>query len=417
MLREILGTIHRVPALVLLLLVLAVVPDFELWLFRPDPFMTLCSAWAILAVVCMRRAPARNSLLCGVALGLAASFSLRVSWLCFLVPLVSLWECWRQRTLRPLWLVIPNGAGFVLGILPVVLWLLYHGVFPSFWNWVIMANLGSMYNPFNAALLDSVFINRLFAASALLGGFWLLWGQWHAPKEAWSPTNGVLVGAVLAWLVPITNPIHAAFQLDYPFQVIMMPGAVLGTVFVTKLLTWNVRAWRLQLAMVALVFICIAAQRPAPDLAGMAVRKSQFRKLNRLCSADNVTCVAFAPWHPIFCRDAADLYLWMDWWTATHSFYSPLWRKNHQQLWPAAIAAIEQGKPSVMLDPAGCMPEQSEVFAANVGMWSLAHEDGLLDDEQYNRYQRAVDTLYDRSYVDEISVYTLKKDPPSHANP
>jgi hypothetical protein len=316
-------------------------------------------------------------------------------------------------------LVIPNGAGFVLGILPVVIWLLYHGVFPSFWNWVIMANCGSVHNPFNADLLDTVFINRLLAASALLGGFWLLWGQWHAPKQAWSPTNGVLVGAVLTWLVPITNPIHLVNKVDYPFQLIMVPGAVLGTVFVTKLLTWNVRAWRLQLATVALVFICIELQSPAPDEACVSITKPQFRALNRLCAGDNATCVAFAPWHPIFCRDATDLYLLVDWSNATWSFYSPLWRKNHQQLWPVALAAIEQGKASVLVDLAGCMPNEDEPkdVAVDSGWWGVAHRDDVIDDEEYSRYQEAVNTLYERSYVKGMWVYTLRKDPGSRANP
>ena len=193
MLREILGTIDRVHALVLLLLILSVVPDFQLYMLRPDPFMTLGSAWAILAAVRMRRAPARYSFLCGIALGLAASFSIRLSWLCFLVPLVAVWECGRQRTLRPLWLVIPNGAGFALGILPVAIWIAYHGVFQSFWSWVVVGNAGSIYHPSGFQLLDMLFLKRFFTVLALLGGLSLLWTQWRAPRQAWPPGNGALV--------------------------------------------------------------------------------------------------------------------------------------------------------------------------------------------------------------------------------
>jgi hypothetical protein len=94
-----------------------------------------------------------------------------------------------------------------------------------------------------------------------------------------------------------------------------------------------------------------------------------------------------------------------------------LCRKNHQQLWPAAIAAIEKGKPSLMVDRAGRMPEELEVLAPYHGLWTVAHQAGLIDDEQYNRFQQAVETLYERTEVEGMSVYTLKKDPRSRAKP
>ena len=324
-LREIYGSIHRVHALVLLLLLLAVAPDFQLGWVRPDPFMTLFSVWAIVATVRMRRAPARYSFLCGIALGVAASFSIRVSWLCFLVPLVSLWECCRQRTLRPLWLVIPNGAGFALGILPVAAWILYHGVLRPFWIWVIAGNSGLLHNPFEFPLYDSVFINRVVAALALLGGVCLLWSQRRATKEAWSPSNAVVVSGLLAWLVPIMNPMHRLVpDLHYNFQIFAIPGAVLGTVFVARLLAWDARVWQLRLVAVGLLFALIEAQTPAPVWGGgSALSKAQFQELNRLCSGKDATCVGFAPLHPIFCRDAVDLYLKVDEALAKEPFCSP----------------------------------------------------------------------------------------------
>ena len=58
-LREILGPIDRIRALVMLLLTLAVLPDFELYRYRPDPLMALFAALAILAAVRLRRAPVK----------------------------------------------------------------------------------------------------------------------------------------------------------------------------------------------------------------------------------------------------------------------------------------------------------------------------------------------------------------------
>ena len=74
-LREILGPIDRIGALVMLLLTLAVLPDFESYRYRPDPLMALFAALAILAAVRLRRAPVLYSVISGVAFGLAASFS------------------------------------------------------------------------------------------------------------------------------------------------------------------------------------------------------------------------------------------------------------------------------------------------------------------------------------------------------
>ena len=84
---------------------------------------------------------------------------------------------------------------------------------------------------------------------------------------------------------------------------------------------------------------------------------------------------------------------------AKNPAFSPRMRKKHQQLWPAAIAVIEKGTPNVI----------------SGGMFDMAHGDGLIDDEQYERYQRAVQSLYEGTDVDGRPVYTLKKDPASCA--
>jgi hypothetical protein len=75
-------------------------------------------------------------------------------------------------------------------------------------------------------------------------------------------------------------------------------------------------------------------------------------------------------------------------------------RKQHQQVWPAAIAAIEKGIPDVIGDN---------------DRWDAAHEDGVIDDEQYHRFQRAVETLYDRTDGGDWPIYTRKKDSESRA--
>ena len=109
---------------------------------------------------------------------------------------------WRQRTLRPLWLVIPNAAGFVLGILPVAIWIACHGMFQSFWTWVVVGNGGLFDSPFNADLLDSAFANRLF--STCFAGRPLASGDPVASPSAGVVTHERHLGRrLLAWCVPV----------------------------------------------------------------------------------------------------------------------------------------------------------------------------------------------------------------------
>jgi hypothetical protein len=417
LLRELCGAVRGVHALLLLLLVLAVVPDFQLYMFRPDPFMTFFSVWAIVAAARMRRAPAQYSFLCGAALGVAASFSVRLSWLCFLVPLASLWECCRQRTLRPLWLVVPNAAGFLLGILPVAAWILAHGVLDKFWSWVITVNSGSIHIPFQYTEPETVLIHRLLAALAALGGVWLLCSQWRAAKQAWPPSSTVLIAAALAWMVPMMNPIHLVVQDNhYNFAVVMIPGAVLGTVFTVKLLALNTRAWQLRLAAVALLFGLIELQTPAQQRPGASLDKAELHALGRLCSGPSATCIGFAPFHPVFCRDAVDLYLMLDELIVNQPFYSQVAQRYHKELWPDAIAAVEQGKPNLIVDWATASAEQGESLVPDRGMWAQAHLDKVLSDDEYQRFRRAIKTLYDLNYVGGRRVYTRKTNSGSNAN-
>ena len=202
--------------------------------------------------------------------------------------------------------------------------------------------------------------------------------------------------------MPLTNSLHLIpAHIYFAFQVVMIPGAVLGAVFITKLLELDVPAWPLRLGTVGLVIILIAAQAPTPDRLGAWATKREFQGLRSRCADDHATCVCFAPWHPIFCRDAADLYLVSDEEIPRTPSFSPRMRKMHQQLWPAAIAAIEKGTPSVIGDN---------------DIWELAHQYEVIDDELYRRFQQAVQRLYDCSDVEGKPVYTLR-DLPSREKP
>ena len=108
-----------------------------------------------------------------------------------------------------------------MGVAPVVIWIAAHGVFQPFWTWVVLGNAShSSHNPFDSELLDALFVNRLLTVSALLGGIWLLWRDRHARKQAWSPINGLIVAAVLAWLLPLLSVPNAVCEVSVftPFK-------------------------------------------------------------------------------------------------------------------------------------------------------------------------------------------------------
>ena len=231
-LREILGPIDRIRALVMLLLTLSVLPDFELYRYRPDPLMALFAALAILAAVRLRRAPVLYSVVSGVALGVAASFSTKMGPLCLLLPILCLWECCRLRTVRPLWLVVPNGVGFVVGLLPIVAWLCYHGLLGAFWHGTISGNCHG-FNLLSSSdeTLSTLTNTKVITALVVLGGLLVVPARREGPKESWPPTSGLLVAALLAWLILVFDPNHAIYNL----QAFAMPAAVLGTVAIAKL--------------------------------------------------------------------------------------------------------------------------------------------------------------------------------------
>ena len=89
-------------------------------------------------------------------------------------------------------------------------------------------------------------------------------------------------------------------------------------------------------------------------------------------------------------------------------FYSPLTRRYHQQLWPPAIAAIERGEPILVMDCAKASADKT-VLDTTYSVWRKAHDDGVIDDEQYARFRAAIERLYDPVFVDEGLAYARKK--------
>ena len=166
-LKELVGAIDRYHALSLSLVLLSMVPTVQFYRFRPDPWMAFFSALAILAAIRLSRNPRRYAFLCGLSLGIAASFSPKMAPLCLLVPVLCWWECFRRKSLRPLLLIIPNAVGFMVGILPVLAWIVSHGLFSDFREWCFSGNVRELnFDP--SSLIEWVFSPGFLAVP--LGG-------------------------------------------------------------------------------------------------------------------------------------------------------------------------------------------------------------------------------------------------------
>ena len=126
-------------------------------------------------------------------------------------------------------LVVPNALGFLLGIAPLVAWLFAHGLFEPFRQATLIN--GHVFNLLLSYLLPAIAAGKLITALAIAGGLLLVEMQRERPAGPWPPGNALLAAALLAWLVPILEPNHLAYNL----QMFAMPAAVLGTVLMVKL--------------------------------------------------------------------------------------------------------------------------------------------------------------------------------------
>ena len=122
---------------------------------------------------------------------------------------------------------------------------------------------------------------------------------------------------------------------------------------------------------------------------GITISAADLRELMDCCRAEGDSCVGFAPWHPIFCRDATELYLHWDFLTAD----APEARATHQpyvEMWPTAVAAIENRPPRLIVDQE---------------MWQNMHRERVITDEQYNRFLRVIKARYRPVRLGTVSAF------------
>ncbi len=428
-LREVMGAVRLEHGLLLLLVSLSVFAAFDCYNFRPDPFMTLAAALGILAAARLGRGPWRYSFLCGLAFGVAASFSSKIAPLCLLVPVLSVVECRRLGTFRPVWLVAANALGFLVGVAPVAGWLFAHHLFEPF-RQENMIN-SQLLNLWLSYLPPTINAGKLITALAIAGGWLVMEMEWERTGQAhvsadqpgvaarrvrggpdgpratgqaahggsrcaepvprsWAPGHAMVAAGLLALLVPMLEPNHLAYNL----QVFVMPGAVLGTALLAKLAEPGGWPRRLQLALVTVALAYITAG-PAVEGVGTArtmggaIPMADLERLIALCTSRDLTCVALTPYHPIYCRDAAEAYLVCDYAIATSTWIPKAAVQHYREMFPRAVAAIVSHPPSFLVTPE---------------IWDRAMHDGLIDQDEFGRLRKVIQSYYQPARVGRTSV-------------
>ncbi len=379
-LRELVASPTRAQVLCVILVAVGMAPLSQYYRYRPDPFMSMFVAWSLLAVLRLPRNPARYAFLAGAALGLAAAFSTKMVPLCLMVPLLCVVESIRVRDWRPLLIGLPNLAGFIAAVLPVALWLVYQGISSEFVEWTIVHN-SEMVRISSAVFgyLSSTGPRLpVFVTFAMVGAAVALAQALRGPAVAWSPRVGLLIAIGLAWMVRAIEANH----YDYNVQVMVIPVAVAVSLALGAMLAIPNRVVALVLLIGSLgIFLYqpVVTQGLRMRLTGIGVKVAELDEMIRVTREPGATCIGFAPYHPVFCRNASQLYLTWDFMFLKMSWMTPAGRKRYREMWPEAVRVAQATKPTLIVDS---------------GLWQGARKREAITAKQYAQLRRLLVTDY-----------------------
>jgi len=361
-----------------LVVAIALVGQCEFFRFRPDPFMVLCVAWAIVAAQRIPDRPVWYSYLSGLLVGIAVSFSQKAGPLALLVPILCVIQCRRERDLKPMLLTIPNVLGLLSGLSPMLVWLWANGLVSSFVEWVAVNGAHSL-SAVDLSAFTFLEGSRVLLVLAIFGGVALLRAPFRRESERVAAT-AVVVGAVMSGLVFVvfSNRMH------YNLQAFAIPGGVLIVMALRQMCL--LERWRGASRLLAVCLILFLIVRPVVHegiqvrRSGKCVSWSTLQTLIQEAQGADTTCVGFAPFHPIFCRDATDLYLGWDLQFAQGTLMSDKGSQPYRRMWRNAVSEIVAAKPDVIVLP---------------GVFEIAHGAGLLSTAQLSQLREFVGENYD----------------------
>lgn len=354
--------------------------------FRPDVFMSFFAALGILFSLDSNKSW-KHFFLSGIFTGIAISFSPKivpVFLFVLLLPLIGGEFSPGKRAGNSLMILL----GALVGLSPSFAWLVKNDLLRDFYFWVFENN---------ASMLRGIFvIKKDFLALAfpvLLSLFSIFYFSYFK-RIVKIANNWKLYAFLLSALsIQVLDPNH----LPYNLQVAMIPVSFLIGYFLYKeflaRLSMKSTIGVLLIALVFLNYPFINRMFRFPSERVGFVEMDALMKLPR----QGDTCVAFAPMHPVFCKDATQLYLVWDILFPVSPMLTRNGRMVYLRLWKDAVKDIISKKPRIVVGP---------------HLFSTAHSLGLISKKALYDLFGVFNRHYMAFRIDKKIVVLVRKSPP-----
>jgi hypothetical protein len=275
--------------------------------------------------------------------------------------------------------------GVLLGLLPTVLWIFYHGLLSAFYFDVFSLN-SALSKPWDTSL--NFLLIPICLASAL--GMLL---QLGTCRRGLRLANGPIVMA-LALAAGFALAFLARHPARYNMQILMVPIAV-GFVSFLFSLCLHIRGHGYQMllcvALLGYPTLSVTSTLLTLKLDTGLTSQQELQMIVDLARPGNRTCIAFSPDHPIFCHDISGLSNGWDL-TFAETIKDPLQIERFRSLWHDGIRQTLDRHPDIILrrSPRKC--------------WERAVDAGLVTQDQLE----ALDTLgsvYDVRHIGNREVW------------
>jgi hypothetical protein len=350
--------------------VLALACELGFHLARPDPVMALIATAGFCLIPATGSISNARALGSGLLFGLAMSVSPRAAAMALVLPALVALLCLRERRFRPAAALGPYAAGVALGLAPTAWWLLRHGLFAAFRFDVVGLNraLAKPWYESLTYLTIPVLLPSLLGAAA---GLRYRRARGRRPSDA--PAL-IALGAAAAVALAVVSR-HTG---PYNLQAFIVPLA-LGFVDLVLRLLLRLRARGGQ-ALLCAALIGYPAIHAAAAIVRLhsdarEVPLGDLQALVDLARPGGRTCAAFAPAHPIFCRDVSGLNRNWDVFFA-ESVRDPVQVERFRRLWRDGIDRTIAARPDLLVRRS---PENP---------WERARADGLVTAEQIEALDR-----------------------------
>jgi hypothetical protein len=128
---------------------------------------------------------------------------------------------------------------------------------------------------------------------------------------------------------------------------------------------------------------------------GLTISHADLQRLIDLRPSEDATCVAIVPWHPVFCRDATDLYLGWDVMFVLAPWEPDAEKQKFIAMWQRAVAEIERKQPDIVLSNHGDVT------------WEFVCRKKIISPDQMDRLLRFLQSRYVETPIDMSGKLTM----------